>query len=64
MMEAQAETLDRRFLRVSEVASILDCSESHAYKVMQTLNEELEKKGKITVRGRVSKKYLLERIYC
>lgn len=64
MMEAQAETLDRRFLRVSEVASILDCSESHAYKVMQKLNEELEKKGKITVRGRVSKKYLLERIYC
>ena len=64
MMEAQAETIDRRFLRVSEVASILDCSESHAYKVMQKLNEELEKKGKITVRGRVSKKYLLERIYC
>ena len=64
MMEAQAETLDRRFLRVSEVASILECSESHAYKVMQKLNEELEKKGKITVRGRVSKKYLLERIYC
>ena len=63
-MEAQAETLDRRFLRVSEVASILECSESHAYKVMQKLNEELEKKGKITVRGRVSKKYLLERIYC
>ena len=63
-MEAQAETLDRRFLRVSEVASILECSESHAYKVMQKLNEELEQKGKITVRGRVSKKYLLERIYC
>lgn len=42
-----------KFLRVTEVASLLDCSESHAYKIMQTLNKELEAKGKITVKGRI-----------
>lgn len=56
-------TWEQRFMRVSEVAALLDCSESHAYKVMQKLNKELETKGKIVVKGRISKKYLLERVY-
>lgn len=64
-MEAKAhEEKNQRFLRVADVAVILDCSESHAYKVMQKLNKELEEKGKITVKGRISKRYLMERIYC
>jgi len=63
-MENNAETRDQRFLRVTDVASLLDCSQSHAYKVMQKLNKELEDKGKITVKGRISKRYLLERVYC
>lgn len=63
-MENNTETRDQRFLRVTDVASLLDCSQSHAYKVMQKLNKELEDKGKITVKGRISKRYLLERVYC
>ena len=56
------ESQDRRFLRVEEVAELLDCSISYAYKVMQRLNKELAAKGKIVIKGRVSKKYLLEHI--
>ena len=58
------ETNAPKFLRVTEVASLLECSESHAYKIMQKLNKELEAKGKITVKGRISRRYLLERVYC
>lgn len=54
---------EAKFLRVTEVASLLECSESHAYKVMQKLNKELEAKGKITVKGRISRRYLMERVY-
>ncbi len=53
-----------KFLRVTEVASMLDCSESHAYKIIQKLNKELEAKGAITITGRISRKYLMERLYC
>jgi hypothetical protein len=51
------------FLRVGEVAELLDVSISHAYKVMRELNEELKKKGKIVIAGRISRKYFEERLY-
>lgn len=52
-----------KFLRVGEVADLLNCSKSKAYKVMEKLNKELKAQGKIVVQGRISKRYLLERIY-
>ena len=45
-----------KFLRVADVAAMLDISESHAYKI-------LEAKGKIVTAGRVSRRYLEERMY-
>lgn len=63
-MDKKTENEEAKFLRVTEVASLLECSESHAYKVMQKLNKELEAKGKITVKGRISRRYLMERVYC
>lgn len=53
-----------KFLRVNEVASLLECSKSHAYKIIQKLNQELESQGAITVSGRISRRYLMERLYC
>ena len=53
-----------KFVRVEEVAELLDISISHAYKIMRELNAELEHKGKITNAGRVSRRYLEERLYC
>lgn len=63
-MDKKTENEEVKFMRVTEVASLLECSESHAYKVMQKLNKELEEKGKITVKGRISRRYLIERVYC
>ena len=51
-----------KFLRVADVAAMLDISESHAYKMRQ-LNKELEAKGKIVTAGRVSRRDLEERMY-
>lgn len=43
------------FMRVDEVAKVLDVSESYAYKIIKKLNKELAEKGKIVVSGRVRK---------
>ncbi|MBR5948277.1 MAG: DNA-binding protein [Clostridia bacterium] len=49
------------FLRVEEVADILDISKSHAYKIVRKLNDELKEKGFLTIAGRVNKQYFLEK---
>lgn len=49
---------EKKYLRVTEVASLLEVSESRAYKIMRQLNKELEKQGKIVTAGRISKRYL------
>lgn len=50
------------FMRVDEVAKVLDVSESYAYKIMKQLNKELAEKNKIVVSGRVNRKYFYKRI--
>ena len=49
------------FLRVDEVAEILEISKSYAYKIVQKLNAELKEQGFITIAGRVNKQYFLEK---
>ena len=51
---------EKKFIRVEEVARVLDISESHAYKIMRKLNSELEAKGYITIAGRVNRQYFKE----
>lgn len=52
-----------KFMKVQEIKALLGCSISRAYKVMRELNQELDKKNKITIPGRVSRKYFMERFY-
>ena len=52
-----------RFMGVSEVLELLGISRSSAYRLIKTLNEELNEKGYITISGKVSSRYLMERIY-
>ena len=54
--------MSNNFMRVRDVAEELGVSESYAYKIIRQLNEELEKKGIITISGRVSRKYFSERL--
>lgn len=50
------------FYNVKDIMKIFGCSQAHAYKIIKSLNDELAAKGKITIRGKVNKKYLHERI--
>lgn len=54
---------ERKFLRAADVEVLLEVGRSKAYEIIRQLNKELEDQGKITVPGRVSRKYLLERCY-
>ena len=51
------------FMRADEVARELGVSRSYAYKLIKQLNEELRKKGYITVAERVSRRYFNEKLY-
>lgn len=44
-------------VRVEEVMARLDCSVGRAYRIIKTLNDELKKKGYITISGRVPRSY-------
>ena len=54
---------NKRFMNARDVAEYLDVSESMAYKIIQKLNKELKEKGFITIAGKVSRVYFLERVY-
>lgn len=51
------------FIKAEEIAEELGVSKPYAYKLVRKLNEELSKKGFITISGRVSRAYYKERIY-
>lgn len=53
---------EKSFMRVEEVAAILDVSKSYAYKIVQKLNAELKAKGYLTISGRVSRQYFMEKV--
>ena len=50
------------FWRPKDLAKILDCSMSKAYKMMQKWNKELKERGYETVAGRVPKQYAIDRL--
>jgi hypothetical protein len=46
-----------------DVAEFLGISDPQAYKIIRSLNAELEKKGYVTVAGRISKVYFHDKYY-
>lgn len=46
-----------------EVAAALGIAKETAYKIIRTLNKELEEKGYIVVSGRLPRKYWEEKFY-
>ena len=54
---------EKMFLRVGEVAKVLDVSEPYAYKLIRSLNAELKKSGCITISGRIDRKFFYEKFY-
>ena len=55
--------MKNRFMKVNEVAEELEVSVPYAYKIIRKLNEELEGKGYLTVKGRINRDYFYERTY-
>lgn len=51
------------YYTASEVQELLGVSRAKAYKVVKTLNAELQKQGYIVVAGRIPKKYFAEKYY-
>lgn len=50
------------FYNVKDVMKMLNVQETKAYRIIRNLNRELEEKGKITIAGRIPKKYFDERL--
>lgn len=51
------------FVTADTVAKDFGVSKGYAYRLIREMNRELKAQGYLTVAGRVSKKYYLERIY-
>ena len=54
--------MSNSFMRVDDVAQELGVSKSYAYKIVKRLNDELKEKGYLTVSGRISKQYFMEKL--
>jgi len=53
--------MENSFMRVDDIAQELGVSKSYAYKIVKKLNTELKAMGYLTIAGRVSRKYFLEK---
>ena len=49
---------ERYMLNASEVAKLLGIKIGKAYAIIRELNAELKAMGKLTIRGRINKRYL------
>jgi predicted transcriptional regulator len=58
------DTAEKKYIKADEVAEMMDISKSKAYEIIRNLNKELKSKGMITTAGRISRRYLEERLYC
>jgi transcriptional antiterminator len=57
------KVIEKKFLTAKDVSAILEVSESTSYRLIKKLNEELKEQGKITIPGKISKRYFEEKIY-
>lgn len=51
------------FIGAAELAEVLEISRAQSYKIIQKLNEQLENEGYMTLTGKVSRVYFLEKFY-
>lgn len=45
------------YLTAQEVAAAIPCSLSLAYRLIRDWNEKLKKQGKLTIRGRINRRF-------
>lgn len=59
----KGKRMERQLLTAQELKEVLGVSESQAYAFIRTMNEELQAKGFLTVRGRIPAAYVRERFF-
>lgn len=52
-----------KFVTAEEVKEILGVSDSTAYRVIKTLNDELKAQGFITIAGKISRRYFEQKVF-
>jgi len=57
-----ADNQQRYMMDAPEVAAALGCKIGLAYKIIRQCNEELQAMGKITIRGKVNRKYFKSKL--
>lgn len=55
--------MEKQVYNVHDIQELLSVSESKAYQYIKIMNEELQKKGFLTVRGKVPRAYVEERFF-
>lgn len=55
--------MSTQMIGAEEVAKALNTSKGYAYKVIRKLNEEMEEKGMLVLKGKVSADYFAERYF-
>lgn len=53
----------KKYISAEELARELDVSKPFAYKLIREMNDELQKKGFITIAGRVSRQFFEEKFH-
>ena len=54
---------DSIFIKAEEVEKFLGVSKTEAYRIIKRLNDELKDSGYMIITGRVSRRYLEEKVY-
>lgn len=62
MEHNKEKVIEPVLIGADEVSKILGIKMCSAYKVIRTLNKQLEAKGKITIRGKINRSYLLKMV--
>ena len=51
-----------KFYKAADVAEILGVSQTTAYRIIRSLNQELKEQVKITIAGKISSRYFNEKV--
>ena len=54
---------EKMYMNVDDVCEIIGVSKAYAYNLIRGYNEELKKAGYIVIPGKISTKFLAEKIY-
>lgn len=57
------EVTEIQFYTVNDVMQMLGVKQTKAYEIIRRMNDELEEMGKLTITGKVNKKYFDKKIY-